>query len=76
MMNNQQKPVAQKGFMLPLCLLFSAAIAMLAQSQLQAALLARQQVININSASAVYISLADQSNASGTVDDQLLTCCR
>lgn len=61
--------------MLPLCLLFSAAIATLAQSQLQAALLARQQVININQASAADIRLSDQAHPPGTVDDQLLACC-
>ena len=61
--------------MLPLCLLFSAAIAMLAQSQLQAALLTRQQVININQASAIDIRLSDPAHTPGAIDDQLLACC-
>jgi hypothetical protein len=74
-MNKMQRPRVQRGFMLPLCLLFSAAIAMLAQAQLQAALLTRQQVININQASAIDIRLIDQTHPPGAVDDQLLACC-
>lgn len=61
--------------MLPLCLMFSAAIAMLAQSQLQAGLLARQQVLNINQASAIQIRLSDQAHPAGTVYDELLAGC-